>query len=75
MTAARPTPVETIAADGGAFDPDAVIARDRPVIVKGLAADWPIVARGREGMASAIAYLKTFDGGQPVVCLTGSDKA
>ena len=63
-------PVETIAPQGG-FDPAALVARERPVIVKKLAADWPIVERGREGRASVIAYLKAFDAGRPVVGFTG----
>lgn len=64
------TPVETIAPDG-AFDPAALVGRGRPVIVKGLAAAWPIIARGRESAASAIAYLKSFDAGRPVVGSVG----
>ena len=71
VTGPRPTPVETITAGDGAFDPAALIAGDRPVVVKGLAADWPMVARGRDGAASAIAYLKSFDAGRPVVGFTG----
>ena len=64
------TPVETIVAEG-AFDPATLVARERPVIVKGLAADWPIVERAREGRASVIGYLKGFDAGRPVVGFTG----
>lgn len=52
--------------------PDALLADGRPVILRGLAADWPLIAAGREGMAAAIAYLKRFDAGREVVAYTGA---
>jgi hypothetical protein len=69
---ARPRPVERIADLGRQdFDPEALIARAEPVIVKGLLRDWPLVAAGIEGPDRAIAYLKSFYAGRPVVGYTG----
>jgi hypothetical protein len=68
MNAARP--VRSIDR-GEAFDPAALVAMGEPVIVKGLVADWPMVAAGRAGKAAAIEYLKRFDAGRPVVAFTG----
>ena len=53
------------------IDVPALLAANEPVILRGLAADWPLVAAGRAGPKSAIAYLKQFDGGRPIVGYTG----
>ena len=53
------------------FSTDALLEAQEPVILRGLAADWPLVAAGRRGAADAIAYLKRFDAGRPVVGYTG----
>lgn len=37
-----------------------LIAAGEPAILRGLARDWPLVARGRESAESAAAYLKSF---------------
>ena len=60
--------VENIAA----LSPEALLADGRPVILRGLAADWPLVAAGRIGADAAIAYLKRFDAGREVVGYTGA---
>ncbi|MES2988299.1 MAG: cupin-like domain-containing protein [Pseudomonadota bacterium] len=41
-------------------------ARSQPVVVRGLANDWPLVTAGRAGPAEAAAYLHKFDRGQAV---------
>lgn len=51
--------------------PDALLADGRPTIFRGLARDWPLAVAGRDGAAAAIAYLKRFDAGRPVVAYTG----
>jgi hypothetical protein len=51
---------------------DALVEAQQPVVFKGLAADWPLVARGHESAPAAIDYLKSFDSGRPVVGYTGS---
>lgn len=53
------------------FSVDALLAAQEPVIFRGLANDWPLVAAGRRGATDAIAYLKQFDAGRPVVGYTG----
>ena len=57
--------------------PDAVpyaelLAAQEPVILKGVARDWPLVRRGLESPAAAMAYLEGFDAGRPVVGYTGA---
>ncbi|WP_129791026.1 cupin-like domain-containing protein [Sphingosinicella sp. CPCC 101087] len=51
---------------------DSLLEAQQPVVLKGLAANWSLVMRGRESAAAAIDYLKSFDGGRPVVGYTGS---
>lgn len=48
-----------------------LIADDQPVVMRGAVKDWPLVAAGREGAASAMAYLERYDSGQPIVGYTG----
>ena len=67
---ARPiTGEEARAAAGGGVE--ALLAADRPVVLKGLALDWPLVAAGLDSPARAADYLKSFYGGKPVVGYTG----
>ena len=49
---------------------DDLLARQTPVILKGLARDWPLAVAGRQGPQAATAYLKRFDAGLPVVAYT-----
>jgi hypothetical protein len=56
--------------------PDAVpyaelIEAQQPVVIEGLAGDWPLVAHGREGPMVAMAYLRQFAGERPVTAFTG----
>jgi hypothetical protein len=74
MTAAAATRrvtqmVEAVHRD--AIDPAALVASDRPIILRGFVKDWPLVAAGRQGPAAAIAYLKHFYRGRPVAGYTG----
>ncbi|KQM13191.1 cupin [Sphingomonas sp. Leaf24] len=59
------------AARTGGWSPAALVAANEPVVLRGLAAGWPLVAAGRDGPDAAIAYLKRFDSGRPVVAFTG----
>lgn len=43
-----------------------------PVILKKVARNWPLVREGKRSSALAIAYLKSFYGGKPVVGYTGA---
>src|SRR3712207_7184350 len=56
---ARSLPVADLIADG------------RPAILRGIAADKPLVKAGLEGAETAIAWLKQFDGGRPVTAYVG----
>jgi hypothetical protein len=51
---------------------DALMAAQQPVILKGVARDWPLVRRGLESPEAAIAYLLSFYGGKPVVAYRGA---
>lgn len=51
---------------------DALIAEDRPVIVRGVTRDWPLVRAGCESAEVAIAYLKRFDTGRPLTAYVGA---
>jgi hypothetical protein len=50
---------------------DALVSEDRPVIVRGVTSDWPLVRAGREGADTAIAYLERFDTGRPLTAYVG----
>lgn len=62
--------VSGIAPDAIPFD--ALIEAQQPVVLEGLASDWPLVARGREGAVRTVDYLKRFAGDRPVTGFTGS---
>ena len=62
--------VET--APGSVVDVDGLLAAQQPVILRGLARDWPLARAGRSGPHDAVAYLKGFDAGRPVVGYTGA---
>ncbi len=43
----------------------------RPVILKGIASDWPLARAGEKSAQSAMDYLRSFYSGKPVVCSAG----
>lgn len=45
---------------------DDLLEAGEPVILEGLAADWPAVAAGRQSAVAAMDYLRRFDGGKPM---------
>ena len=51
---------------------DALIARQRPVILKGVARDWPLVRHGLHSPLEAIRYLTSFYQGQPITGYVGA---
>ncbi len=59
-------------APGARVDLEALLADGRPVILRGLARDWPLAQAGLTGPHEAVAYLKGFDAGRPVVGYTGA---
>ncbi|TVS11709.1 MAG: cupin-like domain-containing protein [Wenzhouxiangella sp.] len=48
-----------------------VSGQDRPVVFRGLIADWPLVQAARRSQQAAAAYLLEFDSGQPVTAFIG----
>jgi hypothetical protein len=57
--------------------PDAIPYADlletqAPVVLKGVARDWPLVRAGLESARTAMAYLGRFDAGRPVTGYTGA---
>src|SRR3569833_2845641 len=51
---------------------DALVEAQQPVVLRGLARDWPLVRRAGQGPAEAISYLKGFDSGRLVTGYTGA---
>ncbi|TIX50971.1 cupin-like domain-containing protein [Alteraurantiacibacter aquimixticola] len=60
----------------GGVDPAAIpfaelFERQEPVVLEGLAANWPVVRAGREGAEQAAEYLCGFSNEAPVTVFTG----
>ena len=55
----------------GSIPFDELLEAGQPAILQGLAADWPLVARGRESADSAVAYLKRFCSSKPTNVYVG----
>ncbi|WP_058754387.1 cupin-like domain-containing protein [Sphingomonas endophytica] len=53
-----------------AGDLAALVGGGQPVVVRGLAADWPLVVAGRAGPEAAAAYLRGFYNGRPATGYT-----
>lgn len=53
------------------FDAAALIAEQRPVVLRGLVRDWPLVRAGLTSADAAADYLKRFYQGVPVVGYAG----
>lgn len=50
--------------DAAKFDAD-IRPRHKPVVIRGAAADWPLVDAARRSTEAAIGYLKSLDAGTP----------
>lgn len=55
--------------------PDEVLASESPIVLRGLVGDWPLVEAARRGPREAIAHLRAFDGGQPIIALVAPAEA
>jgi hypothetical protein len=55
----------------GAVPWDRLFDEQQPVVLEGLAGDWPLVARGREGPQQAVEYLKGFTAERPTAAFIG----
>ncbi|EGF91609.1 transcription factor jumonji domain-containing protein [Asticcacaulis biprosthecium C19] len=49
----------------------AVIQAGRPILLKGLVADWPAVGLARTSAQAVASYLKSLDNGQPTTVMEG----
>lgn len=63
---------EVAGARSGDMRLDELVQGQKPVVFKGLAKDWPLVRQGLQSPRAAMAYLKEYDSGQPVVGYTGA---
>jgi hypothetical protein len=70
MSMARAAVIEGVAAD--AIPYGELLEKQQPAILRGVVRDWPLVRAGLESAASAIAYLKRFDGPKPVTVYAGA---
>jgi hypothetical protein len=63
--------IRELAAPAGGALPDEVLNGSEPVVLRGVAAHWPMVRAARESAQAAVAYLRGFErqGAQPVVAL------
>jgi len=66
---------EIDAAQAGSIDPQALVLAGEPVVVRGLARDWPLVVAGRDGAKAAADYLLSFYNGRPGVGYTAPAEA
>ncbi|KGI79194.1 cupin-like domain-containing protein [Oleiagrimonas soli] len=49
--------------------PDEVLGSTKPLLLRGLVADWPMVHAARRSAADAVDYLRRFDRNAPVMAL------
>lgn len=58
------SPIEEIAqVDAATFERE-IRPRYRPVVIRGLASDWPLVRAGRKDASSALDHIESFDTGE-----------
>ena len=48
-----------------------LLAQGEPIVFRNVVGHWPMVAAGKQSVGAAMAYLKRFYGGAPVVGFTG----
>ncbi len=70
-----PRPIEALAgADPARLGPE-LLAPDRPRVLRGLVASWPMTRAGRESVQSAVAYLRRFAHQEPVIASVAPPEA
>lgn len=64
--------VKTIEGIRGSNIPMELLSGDQPLILKGVASDWPLVVAGRKSIDAAIAYLRSFYANKTVTAFIGT---
>lgn len=75
MTALEDLPPVRTATLDSADDLEALVAAERPVVVRGLVSHWPALIAGRGSPAGLNAYFKTLDRGAPVPVMEAPARA
>ena len=68
MTTIVRSPIIVEHAARDAVDWRALLNAQEPVILRGIARHWPIVAAGRQSPSKAMEHIAGYDSGQPIVC-------
>ncbi|TNE66605.1 MAG: cupin-like domain-containing protein [Alphaproteobacteria bacterium] len=55
--------------------PDDILTSEEPLVLRGLVADWPLVAEGQASPEAAVRYLKKFYQGAMVALAVGAPEA
>ena len=72
MTLPSPAPIaEVTGIDRARFDAE-IRPAGQPVVLRGLAADWPVVRAARTSDEALVAYLKRFSHARPVNAIVGA---
>lgn len=64
--------VEEVLVERAGEVPAGTIDGEQPLVLRGLLANWPLVAQGRMGATAAIDYLSTFSRDQAIVAFRGN---
>lgn len=70
-----PSAIEEIRASDRAFALEDLLGADRPLVLRGLCRDWPIVAAARESDTAFAKALAAYDNGTPVDTLRMAPEA
>ena len=70
MSIAGPKTVESRNCDPGNI-PDGVLGSEQPLLLRNLAAEWPLVDAAKQSADAADAYLREFYNGRPVTVSVG----
>lgn len=68
-------PIEEIIGVSAADLSDELLASEKPLVIRGLSADWPAVRHGLESTDSIIDYLQGFDSNNVVTALCAPSEA
>lgn len=68
----EPTPIRELDGSVPGVLSDALLTSTEPVVLRGLASSWPMVARARDSQQEAGAYLRRFYRGEQVLAFLGA---